>query len=40
MHQFTMEYRRDKQLDSSFLISIGLTELRGFEYQEGEKEPT
>lgn len=39
IYNFTMEYKRTKQLDSSFSISLGLTEFRGFEYKEGEKEP-
>jgi hypothetical protein len=30
MHSFHMEYRRNKQLDSSFVIEIGLTEIRGY----------
>ena len=39
IYNFTMEYKRTKQLDSSFTISLGLTEFKGFEYKEGEKEP-
>jgi hypothetical protein len=30
IYTFSMEYKRSKQLDSSFTISMGLTEIRGF----------
>lgn len=30
LHNFNMEFRRNKQLDSSFIISIGLTEFKGY----------